>query len=77
MVKALEDMESTTAIRAMLEFSSKTLVMGQKVCNIIQKELRNGDKSKLMEDLSLLQAKYDEDKAAWAKKEKALENENK
>jgi len=37
--------------------------------------LRDRDKDRVADDLSLLQAKYDKDKVAWAWKEKTLEVE--
>jgi len=39
--------------------------------------LKDGDKAKIAKDLRLIQAKYDEDKAAWAKREEVLEAEKK
>ncbi|QCD89446.1 hypothetical protein DEO72_LG4g390 [Vigna unguiculata] len=66
-VKALDEMETSVAIRAILEFNIKALLIGQKVSNLLQKELRDRDKSKLAEDLSWVQAKYEEEKAAWVR----------
>jgi len=61
----------------LLEFSSKTLIMSRRVNGLLQKKLKNGDKVRLAKDLSSLQAKYDKDKAAWARREQALKAEKK
>jgi len=60
-------------IKAMLEFNSKALVLGRRVGTLYQRELKEGNWSK-MEDMQVQVDKHAEDKAAWKKeREECLE----
>jgi len=61
-MKSLDNMKPNAIIKALVEFSSKTLVFSYRVNDLLLKELKDSDKAKMVEDLSLLQAKYDDDK---------------
>jgi len=64
-MKSLDNMELNVVIRALVEFTSKTLDFSWKVSGLLHKELKDGDKAKITKDLPMLQEKYDKDKAAW------------
>ena len=69
-MNSLDNMEPNAIIRAIVEFSSKMLEFRRRIGGMLQKELKDWDKAKMAEDVSLVQDKYDDDKAALAKREK-------
>jgi len=51
-------------VKAMVEFSSKALILGRRVGSLYQRELREGSRSKI-EELQGKVDKHAEEKVAW------------
>jgi len=48
-VNSIDNMEPNAMVKAMLEFSSKALILGRKVGSLYQRELKEGNRSKVEE----------------------------
>lgn len=60
-------------VRIMFEFQSWSLILSQRVAKLLQKELADGDKTKLASELATLQKSYKKEKSVWAEERRALE----
>ncbi|QCE11332.1 hypothetical protein DEO72_LG10g2565 [Vigna unguiculata] len=66
LVNYIDNMEPNAMVKAMLEFNSKALILGRKVGSLYQRELKEGNRSKV-EELQGQVDKHAEEKAAWEK----------
>ena len=64
LVNSIDNTELNVRIKAMLEFNSKALILGRRVGTLFQRELKEGNWSKV-EDLHSQVDKHAEEKAAW------------
>ena len=55
LIDSIDNMEPNTLVKAMVEFSSKTLILGRRVGSLYQRELKEGSRAKVRE----LQGKVD------------------
>ncbi|QCD97125.1 hypothetical protein DEO72_LG6g1835 [Vigna unguiculata] len=79
-LSSLDNMELNALVRAMVEFNSKTLILGRRVGSMLQKEVKEGGKAKVeqvSEEMKALQAKYEKEKAVWDKEREELVAEKK
>jgi len=79
-LSSLDNMEPIAMAKAMVEFNSKALILCRRVGCLLQKELKEGGKAKIEqvnEELKVLQAKYEVDKAAWDREREELVAEKK
>ena len=63
-------------MKAMVEFSSKTLLLSRRVGSLYERELKEGNRTKV-EELQEKVDKHDEEKEAWKKKEEDWKLERK
>jgi len=49
LVNSIDNMESNALVKAIVEFSSKALILGRRVGSLYYRELREGDRSKIEE----------------------------
>jgi len=66
----MDNMEPNAMIKAMLEFNNKALIMGRRVGTLLQREIKEGGKSKveeIQEELKTQVAKHEEEKTVWEK----------
>lgn len=76
-LELVKEDEFATLIYALLEFQSRPLVLNSRINNLLQKEMVDVDKTKMVAKLVSLNKKYDDDKQAWVDEKKALkENKN-
>ncbi|QCD95582.1 hypothetical protein DEO72_LG6g276 [Vigna unguiculata] len=76
LINSIDNMEPRALVRAMVEFSSKTLMLSRRVGSLYEQELKEGNRIK-MEELQEKVDKHDEEKEAWKKKEEKWELERK
>jgi len=69
-------MEPRALVKAMVEFSSKTLLLSRRVGSLYEREVKEGNRTKV-EELQEKVDKHDEEKEAWKKKEEKWELERK
>ena len=70
LVNSIDNMEPNVMVKAMLEFSSKALILGRRVESLYQRELKEGSRSmveELKEELTGQANKHAEEKTAWKK----------
>ncbi|QCE03770.1 hypothetical protein DEO72_LG8g1796 [Vigna unguiculata] len=76
LVNSIDNMEPNAMIMAMLEFNNKALILGRRVGSLYQRELKEGNRSKV-EEFQGQVGKHVEEKAAWEKeREEWLEEKN-
>jgi len=77
LVNSIDNIEPNAIVMAVLEFSSKALILRRRVGNLYQRELKEGSRSKveeLEEELKVQADKHAKEKVAWKKeKEEWLE----
>ena len=76
LINSIDNMEPRALVRAMVEFSSKTLILSQRVGSLYERELKEGNGIK-MEELQEKVDKHNKEKEAWKKKEEKWELERK
>jgi len=76
LVNSIDNMESNAMVKAMVEFSSKALILGRRVGSILQRELKDRSRSKV-DELQSPVDKHVEEKAAWEKERKEWLEEKK
>ena len=69
LVNSIDNMEPNALVKAMVEFSSKVLILGRRVGSLYQKELKEGSRTRVefMEELKIQADKHAEEKTAWKK----------
>ena len=66
LINSIDCMEPNALVKAMVEFSSKALILGRRVRSLYQRELKEGNQDKL-EELQGQVDKFMEEKEAWEK----------
>ena len=76
LVNSIDNMEPNAMIMAMLEFNNKALILGRRVGSLYQRELKEGNRSKVEEFQGQVD-KHADEKATWEKeREEWLEEKN-
>jgi len=76
LIDSIDNMESNALVKAMVEFSSKTLLLSRRVGSLYERELKEGSRTK-MEELQDKVDKHMEEKEAWKKEKEEWEVERK
>jgi len=76
LINSIDNMEPRALVKAMVEFSSKTLLLSRRVGSLYERELKEGNRTKV-EELQEKVDKHDEEKEAWKKKEEDWKLERK
>ncbi|QCE06912.1 hypothetical protein DEO72_LG9g1926 [Vigna unguiculata] len=80
LVNSIDNMKPNAMVKAMVEFSSKALILGRRVGSLCQRELKEGSGSRveeLKEELKGQADKHVEDKTSWKKeREEWMEEKN-
>ncbi|QCD79222.1 hypothetical protein DEO72_LG1g2861 [Vigna unguiculata] len=76
LINSIDNMELRALVKAMVEFSSKTLLLSRRVGSLYEREVKEGNRTKV-EELQEKVDKHDEEKEAWKKKEEEWELERK
>ena len=76
LINSIDNMKPRTLVKAMVEFSSKTLLLSRHVGSLYERELREGSRTKV-EELQEKVDKHDEEKEAWKKEKEEWEVERK
>jgi len=76
LIDSIDNMEPNALVNAMVEFSSKTLILGRRVGSLYQRELKEGNRAKV-EELQGKVDKYAEEKEAWKKEKEEWQEERK
>jgi len=62
-LELIDAMVPSIAMQALPEFQARSMVMSQRVANLLQKKLANKGKKKVVEELAILKKKVDADQA--------------
>jgi len=73
---SIDNMEPKALVKAMVEFSSKTLLLSRRVGSLYERELKEGSRTKV-EELQEKVDKHAEEKEAWKKEKEEWEVERK
>jgi len=76
LINSIDNMEPSALVKAMVEFSSKTLLLSWRVGSLYERELKEGNRTKV-EELQEKVDKHDEEKEAWKKEKEEWELERK
>ena len=76
LMDSIDNMEPKALVKAMVEFSSKTLLLSRRVGSLFERELKEGSRTK-MEELQDKVDKHAEEKEAWKKEKEEWEAERK
>jgi len=76
LINSIDNMEPRALVKAMVEFSSKTLLLSRRVGSLYERELKEGNRTKV-EELQEKVDKHDEEKEAWKKEKEEWELERK
>ena len=76
LINSIDNMEPRALVKAMVEFSSKTLLLGRRVGSLYEREVKEGNRTKV-EELQEKVDKHDEEKEAWKKEKEEWELERK
>ena len=76
LIDSIDNMELNAMVKAMVEFSSKTLILSRRVGSLYQRELKEGRRTKV-DELQEKVDKYAEEKEAWKKEKEEWEEERK
>jgi len=76
LIDSIDNMEPNALVKAMVEFSSKTLILSRRVGSLYQRELKEGSRTKV-EELREKVDKHAEEKEAWKKEKEEWEEERK
>jgi len=76
LIDSIDNMEPNALVKPMVEFSSKTLILSQRVGSLYQRELKEGTRTKV-EELEEKVEKHVEEKEAWKKENEDWEVERK
>jgi len=76
LIDSIDNMELNALVKAMVEFSSKTLILSWRVGSLYQRELKEGSRTKV-EELQEKVDKHAEEKEAWKKEKEEWEEERK
>jgi len=76
LIDSIDNMELNAWVKAMVEFSSKTLIFSRHVGSLYQRELKEGSRTKV-EELQEKVDKHAEEKEAWMKEKEEWEKERK
>lgn len=63
-LKLIEEASPATLLLTVLEFQSRYLIISRMVANLLQRELADGDKTKMIEDLATVQKACEKEKSA-------------
>ena len=72
LIDSIDNMEANALVKAMVEFSSKTLILSRHVGSLYQRELKEGSRTKV-EELQEKVDKHAEEKEAWKKEKEEWE----
>lgn len=64
-----------TLMCTFLQFHNHTLVHGQRITNLLKKEIIDEGKAKVADELANMKKKYEANHKAWAKEKKTLERD--
>ena len=76
LIDSIDNMEPNALVKAMVEFSSKTLILSRHVGSLYQRELKEGSQTKV-EELQEKVDKHAKEKEAWKKGKEEWEEERK
>ena len=76
LINSIDNMEPRALVKAMVEFSIKTLLLSRRVGSLYERELKGGNRTKL-EELQEKVDKHDEEKETWKKEKEEWELERK
>ncbi|QCD82914.1 hypothetical protein DEO72_LG2g3256 [Vigna unguiculata] len=76
LMDSIDNMEPKALVKAMVEFSSKTLLLSRRVRSLYERELKEGNQTKV-EELQDKVDKHAEEKEAWKKEKEEWEAERK
>jgi len=76
LLDSIDNMELKALVKAMVEFSSKTLLLSRRVGSLYERELKEGNRTKV-EELQEKVDKHAEEKEAWKKEKEGWETERK
>jgi len=76
LIDSIDNIESNALVKAMVEFSSKTLILSQRVGSLYQRELKEGSWRKV-EELQEKVDKHAEEKKVWKKEKEEWVEERK
>ena len=76
LMDSIDNMEPRALVKAMVEFSSNTLLLSRRVGSLYERELKEGSRTK-MEELQDKMDKHAEEKEAWKKEKEEWEAERK
>ena len=76
LINSINNMEPRALVKAMVEISSKTLLLSRCVGSLYERELKEGSQTK-MEELQEKVDKHDEEKETWEKEKEKWEVERK
>ena len=68
LINSIDNMEPRALVKAMVEFSSKTLLLSRRVGSLYERELKEGSQTNV-EELQEKVDKHDEEKETWKKEE--------
>jgi len=69
---SIDNIESKALVKAMVEFSNKTLLLSRRVGSLYERELKEGNRTKVVE-LKDKVDKHAEEKEAWKKEKEEWE----
>ncbi|QCE10937.1 hypothetical protein DEO72_LG10g2170 [Vigna unguiculata] len=76
LINSIDNMEPRALVKVMVEFSSKTLLLSRCVGSLYERELKEGNRTKV-EELQKKFDKHDEEKETWKKEKEEWEVERK
>jgi len=76
LIDSIDNMEPNALVKAMVEFSSKTLILSRRVGSLYQRELKEGSRTKV-DELQEKVEKHAKEKEAWKKEKEEWEEERK
>ena len=76
LINSINNMEANAFVKAMVEFSSKALILGRWVGSLYQQELKEGNREKL-EELQGQVDKFAKEKEAWEKEREEWKKDKK
>jgi len=76
LINSIDSMKPNALVKAMVEFSSKALILGRRVGSLYQRELKEGNRDKL-EELQGCVNKFAEEKESWEKEREEWKEEKK
>jgi len=76
LIDSIDNMEPNALVKAMVEFSSKTLILSRRVGSLYQRQLKDGSRTKV-DELQEKVDKYAEEREGWKKEKEEWEEERK